>query len=103
MSFFLSFVFIWFPSQTKSKYIYIRPQQEASPGGHKDLVKILNHEYCTLDLTPVAPHYFFFFLPSSSAATGVNLTVLVYLSGGAGGGQCKCTFKTGVTDSQGER
>lgn len=32
----------------------------ASTCGHKELVKKLNYEYGTLDLTPVALQYFFF-------------------------------------------
>lgn len=76
---------------------------------------ILNHEFCTLDLTPVAPDYSIFFLllllfplfvPSNRATTGGNLTVLVqalFKGRGWGVGQCKCSFKTGVTDSEGKR
>lgn len=65
VSFFLYFAFVLFPSLTKSKYA---AAAGASAGGHKGLVIILNHEFCMLDLTPVAPDYsfsfffFFFFL-----------------------------------------
>lgn len=71
--FFLYFAFVLFPSLTKSKYA---AAAGASAGGHKGLVIILNHEFCMLDLTPVAPDYSFFFLlfllfvPSNRATTG---------------------------------
>lgn len=80
VSSFSLFCFVLFSSLTKSKYA---AAAGASAGGHKGLGIILNHEFCTLDLTPVAPDYSLFFLlfplfvPSNRATTGGNLTVMV--------------------------
>lgn len=101
MSFFFSLFCLCFVSFSKKKKSKYAAAAGASAGGHKGLVIHLNHEFCTLDLTPVAPHYsffffFFLFVPSNRVATGVNLTVLVQtLFKGLGGWSVQVYYQNG--------